>query len=61
MINQVFSDIGEPASNGEKMLTTTFGEADKLYTSFLEQQTLNQLIGSTIGKSEVPSIDWNKK
>ena len=61
MINQVFSDIGEPASNGEKTLVTTFEEADKQYTSFLKRQTLDQLIWSSIGKSEMPAIDWNEK
>ena len=61
MINQVFSDIGETASNGEKTLVTTFKEADKQYSNFLKHQTLDQLIWSTVGKKEIPAIDWNKK
>ncbi len=61
MINQVFSDLGETASNGEKMLTMVFEEADNQYTSFLKQQTLDQLIWSTIGRTELPAIDWNEK
>lgn len=61
MINQVFSDLGETASNGEKMLTMVFEEADNQYTSFLKQQTLDQLIWSTIGRAELPAIDWNEK
>lgn len=61
MINQVFSDISKPAINGEKILMKTFEEADKHYTTFLKQQTLDQLIRSTLGNSELPVMDWNKK
>ncbi len=61
MINQVFSDISKKAINGEKILMKTFEEADKHYTEFLKQQTVDQLIWSTIGNSELPVMDWNKR
>lgn len=61
MINQVFSDISETASNGEKTLMHIFEGADKQYTTFLEQQTLDQLIWSTVGNRKSPVMDWNKK
>ena len=61
MINQVFSDISKTAINGEKILMRTFEAADKQYTAFLKQQTLDQLIQSTLGSSGLPVMDWNNK
>ncbi|WP_332515900.1 hypothetical protein [Carnobacterium sp.] len=60
MINQVFSDMGPTANQGEKVLTEVFRQADEQYTNLLRQQTVAHLIYESLGRREIPVINWNE-
>lgn len=60
MINQVFSDMGPTANQGEKVLTEVFKQADNQYKEYLRNRTVAQLIRESLGHREIPIHNWNE-
>ncbi|SEL28634.1 transcriptional regulator, BadM/Rrf2 family [Carnobacterium iners] len=61
MINQVFSDLGPTADQGEIILIEVFKQADNQYKDYLSKQTLAELICKSLNHQDIPILNWNEK
>ncbi|MFV0529710.1 MAG: Rrf2 family transcriptional regulator [Lachnospiraceae bacterium] len=57
LINQVFKEM---KTGAEQIIKKVFADADSMWRNVLLSKNVLSLIQETIGKKELPQIDWNE-
>ncbi|KRL00461.1 RrF2 family transcriptional regulator [Liquorilactobacillus capillatus] len=58
-IDLVFKDFQPISQEAKQVMNDIFHQADARWCQFLNEQTVYQVISKTLGKKEIPLVDWN--
>ncbi|WP_311407873.1 RrF2 family transcriptional regulator [Liquorilactobacillus uvarum] len=58
-IDLVFRDFRPISQEAKQVMNGIFQQADKRWCHFLDEQTVYEVISKTLGKKEIPLVDWN--